>query len=547
MTGSPLAMPIRVMQRWKQRMSGVELSILFVLTAIALGMLPDRSAVTTLVPVLPSHPVFPLWKDFGLTFVHFFLSIGVVVTASMMLAGAASQWPRFRQILVPGLSVGRAIPGLGLIGLLAPFCSPVVTIMLVGASSMIWRVTTAILDAEDSLPAELEAVSLSLRMTGWQRFWRLLMPLAVPMSAYRAAQAIPGLWVRILSAEGLLMLLTHHDVGGCGTLALTGMMQDRPTWVFEAAAVILLLVFAVDQGLTSPMLGWAQRYRLEGPAESGRRTYSWVLKLWRNSRLLSRLSVFLRHLVSAVGNCRIGRARRFRPVMTVEPVQWPILPWFSAALLVVVLFFRHALPTLPFDLLESVLTLSHVCGALLISILLWVPLGVALGELSPQERHHVRTAIMPCSVFPAVLLYPVCRLLHLDAAAVLLFLGAHWLVGLAVLDGVEGIPSGLRQVARGLRLRGSLLWRRLLLPAIAPDLCGGLLMAAVPVWNAVMVAEAFVPSDSGLGATLLSEAMLGQVHAQIVALMLLTLLSMLLDRLVLQPLAVHAAQKYAIP
>ena len=61
-----------------------------------------------------------------------------------------------------------------------------------------------------------------------------------------------------------------------------------------------------------------------------------------------------------------------------------------------------------------------------------------------------------------------------------------------------------------------------------------------------MVAEAFVPADSGLGARLLSEALSGAVGAQILSLMLLTLLSMLLDRLVLQPLAVNAAQKYTI-
>lgn len=153
---------------------------------------------------------------------------------------------------------------------------------------------------------------------------------------------------------------------------------------------------------------------------------------------------------------------------------------------------------------------------------------------------------MACGLFPAVLLYPLCRELGLDSPVILLFLGAHWLVGIVVLDAAKAIPSDLRQVAAGLRLRGVLLWRRLLLPAIAPELCGGLLTAVVPVWNAVMVAEAFVSSNSGLGAALLSEALSGAVAAQVLALMLLTLLSMLLDRLVLQPLAVNTAQKYTI-
>ena len=219
MTGSPMAMPMRIMHRWRQRMSGIELSILFCATAFALLVLPRASVAPVLSAMSPGLPL-PLRDMAGLTFLHVILALLIVVAASLLLSGAACQWPRFRAFLIPALSVARAVPGLGLIGILAAVFPPALTIILVAASSMIWRVVTAVLDAEDTLPPALDEVATGLRMTGWQRFWRLQMPIAVPLTTFRAMQAMPAFWVRLLSAEGLMMLMSHQATGGCGAAAL---------------------------------------------------------------------------------------------------------------------------------------------------------------------------------------------------------------------------------------------------------------------------------------------------------------------------------------
>ncbi|KXV11336.1 ABC transporter permease subunit [Gluconobacter oxydans] len=547
MTGSPMAMPMRIMHRWRQRMSGIELSILFCATAFALLVLPRASVAPVLSAMPPAAPL-PLWDMAGLTVLHVILSLLIVVAASLLLSGAACQWPRFRAFLIPALSVARAVPGLGLIGILAALFPPTLTIMLVAASSMIWRIVTAVLDAEDTLPPALDEVATGLRMTGWQRFWRLQMPVAVPLTTFRAMQAMPAFWVRLLSAEGLMMLMSHQATGGCGAAALQAMLDHHPLRIVEVSGIILLLILVIDQALMRPMVGWAQRYRPEGPFEERARPQSWLLTIWRRTKLMLWLSGGVSDALVWIGNWRLGRPRSILPERhrTVRELPEALLPVVSLFLLVYAVYHAGLLGQVPADLAESVLTLSHVCGTLLLCVLVWVPLGLVISEHGSSLRNVCRMAVMACGLFPAVLLYPLCRELGLDSPVILLFLGAHWLVGIVVLDAAKAIPSGLRQVAAGLRLRGVLLWRRLLLPAIAPELCGGLLTAVVPVWNAVMVAEAFVPSDSGLGAALLSEALSGAVAAQILALMLLTLLSMLLDRLVLQPLAVNAAQKYTI-
>ncbi|MBF0876231.1 transporter [Gluconobacter cerevisiae] len=547
MTGSPMAMPLRIMHRWRQRMSGVELSILFCVTAVALLVVRHAPAVPVVSGALPGVSV-GVWSAAALTLLHVALSLMTVVVISLLVSGAACQWPRFRAFLIPALSVARAVPGLGLIGICAAVFPASVTIVLVAASSMIWRIVTAVLDAEDTLPPALDEVATGLRMTGWQRFWRLQIPVAVPLTTFRAMQAMPAFWVRLLAAEGLMMLMSHRTDRGCGAIVLHAMLDHHPLRIVEISLLILLLILLVDQAVMRPVLGWAQRYRPEGPLEERPRPQSWLLTLWRRTKPMLWLSGTLGEALAWIGNWRIGRARCILPGQDVASREFPsaILPIISLLLLVYAIYHAGLLRLVPSDLVESILTLSHVCETLVLCILIWVPLGLLISERKPALRNLCRSAVAACGLFPAVLLYPLCRELGLNSAVVLLFLGAHWLVGIVVLDAAKAIPSGLRQVAAGLRLRGFLLWRRLLLPAIAPELCGGLLTAVVPVWNAVMVAEAFVPSDSGLGATLLSEVLGGALGAQILALMLLTLLSMLLDRLILQPLAVNAAQKYTL-
>ena len=547
MTGSPMAMPLRIMHRWRQRMSGVELSILFCATAIALLVVQHAPAAPVVSGALPGVSA-GLWSAAALTLLHVALALMTVVVVSLLVSGAACQWPRFRAFLIPALSVARAVPGLGLIGICAAVFPASVTIVLVAASSMIWRIVTAVLDAEDTLPPALDEVATGLRMTGWQRFWRLQIPVAVPLTTFRAMQSMPAFWVRLLAAEGLMMLMSHRTNGGCGAAVLHAMLDHHPLRIVEISLVILLLILLVDQAVMRPVLGWAQRYRPEGPLEERPRPQSWLLRIWRRTKPMLWLSGTLGEALAWIGNWRIGRPRSILPEQDVAAREFPraILPVLSLFVLVYAIYHAGLLPLVPSDLAESILTLSHVCGTLVLCLLVWVPLGLLISESRASLRNVCRNAAAACGLFPAVLLYPLCRELGLNSAIVLLFLGAHWLVGIVVLDAAKAIPSGLRQVATGLRLRGFLLWRRLLLPAIAPELCGGLLTAVVPVWNAVMVAEAFVPSDSGLGATLLSEVLGGALGAQILALMLLTLLSMLLDRLILQPLAVNAAQKYTL-
>lgn len=71
------------------------------------------------------------------------------------------------------------------------------------------------------------------------------------------------------------------------------------------------------------------------------------------------------------------------------------------------------------------------------------------------------------------------------------------------------MPSDLKEAAANLGLRGWLLWRRVLLPAVFPACLTGGLTASGGAWNASVVAEA-----AHWGATALTASGIGAYIAQ---------------------------------
>jgi NitT/TauT family transport system permease protein len=71
----------------------------------------------------------------------------------------------------------------------------------------------------------------------------------------------------------------------------------------------------------------------------------------------------------------------------------------------------------------------------------------------------------------------------------LMIFGTQWYILFNVIAGASSIPTELKLAARNVGLRGSLLWKRFLIPAVFPSLLTGLVTAAGGSWNASIVSE----------------------------------------------------------
>nr|WP_294916828.1 ABC transporter permease subunit [uncultured Neokomagataea sp.] len=545
MAVTSLTLPLRVLRRWQQRTSALELALLILMVALALVLTPEH--------VRPVHfsgyvsDTGTLGRNIGLTFLRVMAVFVFGILLSLLLSGLACRLRWFRRILIPLLSVARAIPGLGLIGLMAFVLPSGWAIIAVAVFNMLWRVTTAIMDGTDNVPPALDTVARGLAMTAWQRFWRVSFPFSIPLAADVFSRSVPGVWFRLLGAEAGLCFIAGGRGNGVGAYALAQVLAGRWSALLYALLGCVGLIILIQQICVAPLLGWAERYRVDSGRVEATVPRSWLLRLWRNRPLLSQFSEAVHERMAAIGNWRLGGASRERSVeMRIDRQHFrAVLPGLAVAFFGAVLL-RHV-PSLPVRVavMEMGLTFIHVSVALVLCLMVWLPVGLVVASYRLKNGRIERVVMNSLVLFPVILLYPFFDLLGLTNPIVLLCLGGLGLYGRTVLDAVRAIPAPLVQTAQGLGVKGFLLWKRLVLPATVADIAGGLLLAVAPLWNAVIVAESLASSGHGLGRALVAAVLVGDLHAQILLLMLLTLLSMLFDRLILQPLAVYAAQKYA--
>ena len=140
-------------------------------------------------------------------------------------------------------------------------------------------------------------------------------------------------------------------------------------------------------------------------------------------------------------------------------------------------------------------TFVRVIVVVVVSTLIWVPIGVWIG-LNPKVCRLAQPVVQVLASFPANFLFPLFTALllatgiSLNIGGILLMaLGTQWYILFNVIAGASAIPNELREAAASLRLPTRLRWRSLILPGIFGSYVTGGITAAGGAWNASIVAE----------------------------------------------------------
>src|SRR5690606_18435112 len=135
------------------------------------------------------------------------------------------------------------------------------------------------------------------------------------------------------------------------------------------------------------------------------------------------------------------------------------------------------------------LTMLRVAAVLVLSTIIWVPIGVKIG-LNPRVSKIAQPLVQVCASFPANFLFPfiISFLLFtgisLDwGAIVLMMLGAQWYILFNVIAASQGIPGDLREAMANIRVGGLLWWRKFALPCVFPGYVTGGITASGGAWN----------------------------------------------------------------
>ncbi len=174
---------------------------------------------------------------------HIWLSFAALVVAlafAIPVGVLAARSKLARMPIFALLGAIYTIPSLALFALLIPALGLGFTTALVAlaayAQMILVRNIAAGINGVD--PAAREAAR-GMGMDGWQVFWNVERPLAMPV-------ALGGVRIAAVSIIGIANVAAWIDAGGLGTLVLGGIQADYPDKAVAGALVSAALAMTVD-------------------------------------------------------------------------------------------------------------------------------------------------------------------------------------------------------------------------------------------------------------------------------------------------------------
>lgn len=459
------------------------------------------------------------------TSIRMLAALAASLLFSFAFAAIASRNRTAEKVMVPALDILQSIPVLGFLsitvtGFIALFPGSLVGVECAAIfaifTSQAWNMAFSLYQSFRTIPGDLIEAAAMFRLSPWQRFWRLEVPYAMPGLLWNMMMSMSGGWFFVVASEAISV--SGHDIRlpGIGSYIALAIQQQNLPAIGWAIVAMLVGILIYDQFLFRPLVAWADRFRFETLAQDTM-PQSWLLDLLRRSAWVHAL---LKWTASLGGRTLAWSARhRNMVVLPAAPARWS--PWLErlrdtviivialAALYRVVHFVHSEVGwgEAAHVLWLGVLTMTRVIVLIALAALIWVPIGIRIG-LNPSVARIAQPIAQFMAAFPANLMFPLAVMAIVRFGlnpeiwlSPLMIFGTQWYILFNVVAGASGIPTELRLAARNFGLKGWLMWRRFLIPAVFPSLLTGLVTAAGGSWNASIVSEYVTWGDRTLVAT----------------------------------------------
>ena len=549
------------------------LALLWALLRVGRGVEAPFNAATAPAHVSTDPGMLPYYAARSL--LRMFAALAVSVGFTFVYGTAAARLRRAEKVLVPVLDILQSVPVLGFLSVTVTLfirlfphsvlgleCASVFAVF----TSMAWNLTFAFYHSLVSQPRDLDEAARVLRLTKWQRFWRLDVPFGMIPLVWNGMMSFGGAWFFLAASETISVLNHSYALPGVGSYAATAIAEGNLAGVGTAIGVMLVMVLAVNVLFWRPLVAWSERFRAEESAAADR-PRSLVLDLLRRSAVPHVVARPLR----PVGR---GLDRLTRPFGLAEhPLRVPPGRRRAGdvvfAALMAGLVGYGAVRALGFVddtvglgefgpvFLLGLATFGRVLVLLVAATLVWVPVGVWVG-MNPRVGRFAQPVVQILASFPANLLFPLAVAVFLAAGVslnwggiLLMSLGAQWYVLFNVIAGASAIPTDLREAMTSFRVPARQRWRRLIIPAVFPAYVTGGITAAGGAWNASIVAELVNYGEhhlvaTGLGSYIAQATAVGAFGKILVGVVVMSVYVVGLNRLLWRRLYRLAETRYTL-
>ncbi|MGS0740037.1 ABC transporter permease [Pseudomonas sp. GG8] len=486
----------------------------------------------------------------------------------------AAKSRRAEKLLVPVLDILQSVPVLGYISFTVTFFLLLFPGRVLGAecaaifaifTSQAWNMTFSFYQSLRMLPSDLVEVSSNLQLSGWQKFWKLDVPFAMPGLVWNMMMSMSGGWFFVVASEAITVGDKTITLPGVGSYLAVAIEQRDLHAVGYVILAMIAVILLYDQFLFRPLVAWADKFRMEDTASQAGAPESWVLNLIQRTRVIQRLLRPFSRAMTRIGHMRLSLPRSKAVATPSDPAISRVIDWvWGGVIAVLTLYILYRIA----GYVSSEVTLAevgHVLGLGLITLLrvilliavasaIWVPLGVMIG-LRPRLAEKIQPLAQFLAAFPANLLFPVFVIVilryQLDPdiwLSPLIVLGTQWYILFNVIAGASAFPNDFKEAAANFRIRGWLWWRKVMLPGIFPYYVTGAITASGGAWNASIVSE-FVSWGQdkvvahGLGAYIAQTTAAGDFPKITLGVVVMSLFVVAFNRLVWRPMYAIAENK----
>ncbi len=508
------------------------------------------------------------------TTLRMFAAIVVSLFFTFTVATLAAKSRRAEMIIIPALDILQSVPVLGFLTFTVTFFMGLFPGNQAGVemaaifavfTAQAWNMTFSFYQSLRTVPHDLREASAQFCQNGWQRFWRLDVPFAIPGLVWNTMMSMSGSWFFVVASEAISVGNTQISLPGIGSwlsMAISNKDLAGVGWAVLTMAIVILLY---DQFIFRPIVAWSDKFNM-GQTASQKKPESWVYDVINRANVLG----FVARLLDVLGNMILSikwsytyKGNGYRPLSQkdIQPNKiidalWLALLW---ALLIgsigFLINYLHAgginIKTIGEVFILGGMTMFRVMVLVAIASLIWVPIGVYVG-LRPKLVALVQPIAQFLAAFPANILFPfvVIVIVHYKLnpniwLSPLIILGTQWYIFFNVIAGVCVFPNDLKEAANIYNVRSWTWWRKVIIPGIFPYYVTGALTATGGSWNASIVAEVVSWGSTkleaqGLGAYIADATAAGDMHKVLLGVGVMSLFVIVLNQLFWRPMYTYA-------
>jgi NitT/TauT family transport system permease protein len=489
--------------------------ILAVLTAIA-------KSYHGLSAPLPAANASPVSLDYWQlpyyafrTVLRMFAALVASLIFTFTYATLAAKSRRAEMVMIPILDILQSVPILGFLSFTVTFFLGLFPGNTLGAelaavfaifTSQAWNMAFSFYQSLRTVPPDLEEVARGFRLTGWQKFWQLEAPFAMPGLIWNTMMSMSGGWFFVVASEAITVGDTTITLPGVGSYIAKA--NDEGNWWAIGAAVLTMaiVILLYDQLLFRPIVAWAAKFRVE-LTQGQEVESSWVLGLIKRTHWLRLGFAPIAATARSVSFWPLsfprllpegGKKKAQGPSRTIDAL-W-ILLVVAVAIWAAWLTVSYIATELNWDEVGRVFvltfyTLIRVVLLMALATLVWVPISVWIG-LRPRWAEAIQPIAQFLAAFPVNLLFGAAVSLvlayNLNTNIWLSFLivfGTQWYIVFNTIGGAAAFPNDLREAAANFHVHGWQWWKQVIIPGVMPYYLTGAITASGGSWNAAIVAE----------------------------------------------------------